>query len=348
MRAWIPILLLLQSCGSAGYLVKQGLGQLKIQWRGEDNGKVIADPTVPEETKFKIRLVEDAKRFFAHHFEMDVGGIYSKTTRLDGEAVSWLVVASRPDRVEAHEFDFPFVGKFPYIGFFEKDDAQSFRERLERDEGLVTWMRPVYAYSTLGYLQDRILSSFFHFKDAELVELTFHELFHVAFFAKDDVELNENLAQWFADALLDDYFKDAGMLAEYRLHQQREKALEQRLVGLAQLLRSEFDKMRPNLTAERASAHTRRFVAEILVPSVRLVCEEYGWTGKDCPDREAKWNQASLAALLTYEEKQDFIRALVAKHGFTPKEFLRHLRQWHAEWEKKGEGDFSAFLQQKT
>jgi predicted aminopeptidase len=341
------LLLTLVGCGTPGYLIEQGMGQLKLQWRGEKNEKLLANPNVAEDVKFKIRLIGDAKQFFAYHFGIKVGGIYSKTTQLDGKAVSWLVIASRPTQVEAHEFQFPFVGGFPYIGFFDKADAEDFRRDMEED-GFVTHLRPVYAYSTLGLLEDRILSSFFHFKDVELVELIFHELFHVAFFAKDDVELNENLAQWFANALLDEYFKDAGMLAAYRRKQALEKELEKKLVALAHLLREEFAKMRPYLTDEAANAHARRFAAEILVPVVQEACRAGGWSGDDCPDRVEKWNQARLAALLTYEEEQDFIAALVQRHGWDTRGFLIALKTYHAEWKKNGKGDFSTFLREKA
>ena len=189
---------------TTGYIMKQGWGQLKLQWKSEKNDKLLTSNDISEETKFKIRLIEDAKKFFEHYFAINVGGIYSKTTMLDNEAVTWLVIASAPDKVEAKEFDFPFVGSFPYIGFFSKDDAEDFRLGLEKD-GQITYMRPVFAYSTLGHLEDRILSSFFHYDEIELVELVFHELFHVAFFAKDEVDLNENLAQWFASALMKEY-----------------------------------------------------------------------------------------------------------------------------------------------
>lgn len=349
LLAPLLILLLLSGCSTTGYIVKQGWGQLKLQWSGVSNEKILADASVSDDIKFKLRLIEDAKRFFEHYFNLKVGGIYSKTSMLDSEAVTWLVIASRPDRVEAHEFEFPFVGSFPYIGFFSKDDAESFRLGLE-EEGKITYMRPVYAYSTLGHLEDRVLSSFFHFNEIELVELVFHELFHVAFFVKDEVELNENLAQWFANALLDEYFKDSTLLEKYRKTQAGEKKLEQKLVQLGQLLREEFAKMQPNLSDEKANAHAARFVTEILVPVIQDACQEAGWNASDCPDDPKKWNQARLAAILTYEEEQSFINAVALRHNFKPRDFLAQLKAWYKEWDKshKDGDEFNLFLKKKT
>lgn len=342
-------LLLIQGCSTPSYLAKQGWGQLKIQWSGIPNEKVLADPKVSDEIKFKIRLVEDAKKFFEHYFTHKGGGIYSKTTFLESRAVTWLVIASRPDRIEAHEHTFPFMGSFPYLGFFAKDDAKDFAEDLE-DDGLVTWTRPVLAYSTLGYLEDRILSSFFEFDEVELVELVFHEMFHTLFFIKDNVDLNENLASYFADAMLEEYYLDNPTLKLYRRNQMGRKVLEKQLVRMALELRSEFEKMRPNLSAERANEHTKRFVREILLPVVRETCVEQGWIDDDCPDKAEKWNQARFAALLTYEEEQDFLTGLANSKGLSLRAFLGQLKAWYADW-KKGDqkDDFTTYLRrQKT
>jgi predicted aminopeptidase len=322
--------------------VKQGWGQFKLQWKAVPNDKVLADPKVDEKIKFKLRLIEDAKKFFEHYFAHKGGGIYTKTTFLDSKAVTWLVVASRPDRIEAHEHSFPFMGSFPYLGFFDKEDAEEFAEEL-KDEGLVTWIRPVFAYSTLGYLEDRVLSSFFEYDEVEIVELVFHEMFHTLFFVKDNVDLNENLANFFADRMLNEYYRDNPTLKLYRKDQESRKVLERKLVAMAMELKSEFAKMRPRLTAEMANAHTERFITEVLVPVVRAACVEQGWLEDDCPDKAHKWNQARLAALLTYEKEQDILTALAGTR--TPREFLAQLQQWLALWKKgKQEEDFTSYL----
>ena len=340
-------LLIMQGCSTAGYLMEQGLGQLKLQWSGVPNEEVLQNPAISEEVKFKIRLVQDAKQFFNHYFSHQSGGIYSKTVFLESRAVSWLVIASKPDEIAAFEHHFPLMGSFPYLGFFSKADAESFAQGLEA-QGLVTWLRPVLAYSTLGYLEDRILSSFFEYDEVELVELVFHEMFHTLFFIKDNVELNENLASFFADRLLDQYFGDRAELKRFRREMRAHKALENQLVRLALELKGEFAKMRPNLSAEKANAHTRRFVEELLLPVVRGACEEQGWQGDDCPDRAERWNQARFAALLTYEQEQDFLQQLFAREATDSRGFLRQLKRWYREW-KKGDRreDFTSFLRSR-
>ena len=120
------------------------------------------------------------------------------------------------------------------------------------------------------------------------------------------------------------------------------------LVRLALELKSEFKKMRPNLPAAKANAHTQRFVEELLVPVVRATCVEQGWVEDDCPDKAHRWNQARFAALLTYEEEQDFLRGLSEREALAPRAFLQKLKQWYREWQKGDrKEDFTSFLRKR-
>lgn len=341
-------LLLLLGCSTPTYLVKQGLGQLKIQWSSTPNERVLSDPKVSDEVKFKIRLIEDAKKFFEAYFAHPAQGIYSQTTFLDEKAVTWLVVASRPDAIEAVEHSFPFLGAFPYLGFYQRSDAESFAEELER-EGLVTFQRPVYAYSTLGYLEDRILSSFFQYEEVELVELVFHEMFHTLFFVKDHVDLNENMASYFSDQLLNEYYKDSPKLAKYRADAARGEAFEAFLVATTRELMAEFEKLRPNLSTETANAVTGRFVREIILPELRKLCAAQERDAEDCPDQEEKWNQARLAALMTYQDEQDILKDIVAARKLGLRELLGQIRAWYKQWEKGDQDEeFAEFLKSRV
>ena len=50
------------------------------------------------------------------------------------------------------------------------------------------------AYSTLGWFNDPLLSTFIHYPDGELARLVFHELAHQVVYAKDDSSFNESFA----------------------------------------------------------------------------------------------------------------------------------------------------------
>jgi predicted aminopeptidase len=323
----------LAGCAKLGYLTEQGIGQVKLQWRGENNDVILNDSKISQESKRKIILIEEYKKFFYYYFEKKASGIYSKTTILDSKAVTYLLIASPHTEMKAHEFEFPIMGSFPYLGFFNLDSAKDYAKDLEQNENLVTWIRPVYAYSTLGYLEDRILSSFFEYDDVELAELVFHELFHTIFFIKDEVELNENLANFYSERMLKEYFQDSPELQKYLNVQQKKNQLDKRVVELIGILQNEFNKLGGFITSKKADDLTKRFVHEVFRPDLKDLCQTLLLESTDCEFKE-DWNQATFAAFLTYEEEQDFIQDLQQAKKLNLKEMLKWLNAEYDSFEK--------------
>ena len=118
----------------------------------------------------------------------------------------WNVFAAPPFSLEARQWCYPFAGCTPYRGYFSRDAALRAAQRFA-DEGLETYVGGVAAYSTLGWFDDPLLSTFIHWPEAELAELLIHETAHRRLWVADDVPLNEAFAsfvgeegarQWFA------------------------------------------------------------------------------------------------------------------------------------------------------
>lgn len=326
------ILFFLTGCAKLSYLTEQSVQQMRLQWKGRPNEEVLKDPKVSEDEKRKIILVGEYKKFFYHYFGKKETKIYTKTSFLDHKAVTYLVIASPHTKIEAHEFEFPFVGSFPYIGFFKKDSAKDFAKDLEKEE-LVTWVRPVYAYSTLGYLEDRILSSFFEYNDVELAELIFHELFHTIFFVDSEVDLNENLASLFARELLFEYYKDRDELKSFLKLEEKKKLVNQRIVELIGILQTEFAKLGGFITKETGDEMTHRFVKEIFMPEIKGLCSKLDIPNDEC-ELKGDWNQAAFAAFLTYEEDQKFLEKLRLELKLNLKDFFSWLKLELKDFEK--------------
>ncbi len=331
-----------------GYISEQGMEQAKLQWSGRDNEEILKDPEISDEMKRKIKLIGEYKSFFYSYFSEKKTSIYSKTTILPHKAVTYLVIASNKTKIEAKEFKFPVLGSFPYIGFFKKNSAEAFARKLESEENLATFIRPVYAYSTLGYFEDRILSSFFEYNDVELAELVFHELFHTIFFIKDEVELNENLATLYGKELLKEYFKDRPELQKHFEIQDKKNLLSQKVVDLIGILQTEFAKLGGFITPEKADDLTQRFVSEVFIPGLKSYCVEIQLEDSEC-EVKPDWNQASFAAFLTYEEEQDFLYQLKSHRSFDLKQYLTWLRMEYVDYEKQSNyGSFTDFLKIKV
>lgn len=293
---------MLMACARIEYLSHITHGQLSLEWKAKNNEEVLSDPNVNKKIKDKIRLVIKAKNYFMHYFKMDDDDIYSQTTFLEDKAVTYLVITSSKEKVQAKTYNFWPVGKFPYLGFFSKEKALE-HVQYEESLGMDTYLRPVYAYSSLDKLpfSDNILSSFFEYDDQHLIKLIFHELYHVLYFMGDDVDLNENLAEFFSQKLYEKYIADHQVrkvskvdMTEFYIHMSElikvyKRSLE--LLGTKDI--SQIELMRQD------------FLNNFFIPSLSSKCKTMGL--KTCPYLDIKWNHASFVAFETYHSMRNDI-----------------------------------------
>lgn len=333
-------------CAKFDYLYEQGVGQIALQSKARDNQEMLKNVRVPKDQKAKIKKIQELKKYFYNYWSKKETPIYSQTTMLKSKAVSYLVIASPFNEIKAEETCFPLMGCFPYLGFFNQAQARDFAKTKE-EEGLVTWVRPVYAYSTLGYFTDTILSSFFHYSDYELAELIFHELFHTIFFVNNQVELNENLANYFAKEMLEEYFIKTNQLEYLRIQQREEiedKKLRKSVVNLAAELQEHYQKLLPKVR-EEADLILNEFLEKRFRPEVLLRCQELNIAPKNCFPLEKQWNNATFAAFLTYEKKSDDLEGLQKKLGLDLRGYYDWITKKHNEFEKAAEvKDFTTYL----
>ena len=280
--------------------------------------------------KIKKLLIQLKKKQKRAKTKKEEEKIYSKTTFLDGDAVTWLVISSPHNEIRPHKECFPFMGCFPYLGFFKLNSAKNYISDME-EEGFSTYMRPVYAYSTLGYFTDNILSSFFVYKEFELAELTFHELFHTIFFAKDEVDFNENLANYFGREMANEYFNMSDdSIKKSQLKREKHAIINQKVSELALQLNKEY-KLHHNLTRKSSREILDKFIINVFYPSVKSKCEEIDLSLQNCLPLKKKWNNASLASYLTYEKNVRQIEFLRNEKKMTLKDYFGYI---YKEYEK--------------
>jgi len=95
--------------------------------------------------------------------------------------------------IDAKQECFPFTGCVSYRGFFSEAEARRHSEKL-RLEGNDVYVGGVPAYSTLGWFDDPLLSTFIRYPDPQLARLLFHELAHQQVYAPGDTTFNESFA----------------------------------------------------------------------------------------------------------------------------------------------------------
>lgn len=345
---YLTLILLLTSCAKMDYLYEQSVGQISLFAKAKDNKEIIKNVRLPVEQRDKVKKIEELKSYFYRYWSKKQTPIYSQTTILKSKAVTYLVIASPYEEIKAVENCFPVMGCFPYLGFFNLESAKSFAKDKE-EEGYVTWVRPVYAYSTLGYFTDTILSSFFHYNDIELTELIFHELFHTIFFVKNEVELNENLANYFSKEMMEEYFKVNNQLENLRIQQEddaKEKELKRTIMTLAHELQDLYKSILPK-NKDEAKAILDEFISKKFKPEITDKCNVLKIEKDQCFPIKRNWNNAAFAAFLTYENHTDDLERLQKKLGLNLKDFYKYIVKKYEEYENldsKEQRGFAQFL----
>ena len=184
------------SCSEFDYLWTVSKGQLELMSRRVPISTALEKYEFTEEEKKKLKLVAELKTFAVEKLKMDIDkGVYSSYIQLDEDYVSYLLRVSLADELKAYNWDFPIVGSFSYKGFFDKKLAKKAAETFSKEKYDV-FIRGVTAYSTLGWFEDAILSSFLSYSESSFVTVIFHELAHTVLFFKDHIDFNERFAEF--------------------------------------------------------------------------------------------------------------------------------------------------------
>jgi predicted aminopeptidase len=178
---------------AVGYVTRAAYEEAKILWRRQPIERMLAEPGLSAAEEHKLRTVLEARTFAEERLGLRVGGSFRTVSRIDSGAVVQLLIAARRDRLEAHTWWFPIVGRVPYKGFFSKQAAAASAAELER-EGYDTYVRPAIAFSTLGWFDDPLPSLLLQRDEVTLAEVIFHELFHNTLFVPGEVTFDESAA----------------------------------------------------------------------------------------------------------------------------------------------------------
>jgi predicted aminopeptidase len=142
-----------------------------------------------------IRLVTEIRAFAMDELGLKESRNYTRFVKLDRDYLAAVVSASAKDSFRRHEWNYPVVGRMPYKGFFNIEDARKERAKLEKKD-LDVWIRGVDAFSTLGWFKDPLYSYMLDYSPARLADLIIHELVHATVFIKGQVKFNEEFAEF--------------------------------------------------------------------------------------------------------------------------------------------------------
>lgn len=192
-RIALAFIFLTSACSPA-YVMRAGWEESQILFGREPIEDLLDSDETPPEQKRKFQLVLDA-RSYAKQLGLKPGGSFTKYSDVEREVLLWVLSGSSPVEFNAVTWWFPIVGRIPYKGFFDKEDALEAAKELEED-GFDFFLRPSPAFSTLGWFDDPLLSTVLVFNDVALVNTVIHEILHNTIWIKGSAPFNETLANF--------------------------------------------------------------------------------------------------------------------------------------------------------
>jgi predicted aminopeptidase len=219
--------LLLAGCESVAFYAQAIGGQLSVMRSARPLESWLADPQTTPQLRAQLEAARRIREFASRELALPDNGSYASYADLRRPYVVWNVFAAPRFSVDPRRECFPFTGCVSYRGFFSEGLARRHAERLRRD-GYDVHVAGVPAYSTLGWFDDPLLSTFILYPDVQLARLLFHELAHQVAYARDDTTFNESFAVVVEEEGVRRWLRAEGRtgeLAAFRAAQSRKREL---------------------------------------------------------------------------------------------------------------------------
>lgn len=201
----LVLVALLTACAEVQFYQQSIAGHLAVIHRAQPIDDLLQDQKADIQTREKLRLVQNVRRFAAQELALKFNESYTHYVDLERNHVVTNLVAAPEFSTQLHGWCYLVIGCASYRGYFDQHQLAAEVERLE-EGGMDVYSYPVLAYSTLGWFSDPVLSSFLALAEPQLARLILHELAHQHLYVKGDTDFNESFATAIATAGLQRFY----------------------------------------------------------------------------------------------------------------------------------------------
>jgi len=302
-------LVALTGCESIRYYNHLISGQINIINKNKPIHQLLDEPHVSEKLKTQLELVLDIREFAKNELYLPVKNQYLSFTDLERPFAVWNVYATPEFSFAPKTWCYPVVGCTAYRGYFSKEDARDYSDKLKR-QGYDVFMGGVAAYSTLGWFDDPVLSTFVYRSNVSLAALIFHELAHELLYVKDDTTFNESFATAVEQEGLRRWLEtknDLEAFADYKIDYQRRRQFVQLVMKYRKQLESLYAKDMSTPMKRDAKA----LIFDALRDEYRLLKQKWeGYSGYDLWFSRTLNNAQMISVSTYYDLVPEFLRLL--------------------------------------
>jgi len=286
-------------------------GHLEVMRLAAPIEERLREPSTPEPLRAKLARALAIREFASRDLALPDNGSYRRYADLGRPFVVWNVVAAPEFSVEPLESCFPFAGCVSYRGYYSEEAARQYAASLA-EKGYDAHIGGAPAYSTLGWFDDPVLSTFIHYPEAELARVVFHELAHQTVYRKGDTMFNESFASTVEEEGVRRWLEREGAPAQRQAYAESRRRRSE-FVALVIKYRAELAAFydRPGQLEEKRTGK-RRLFSEMEDEYLALKISWGGFAGYDRLFARGA-NNALLASVASYAELVPAFRALLAK-----------------------------------
>ena len=181
------------SSGLARYLLPQAAYQAQYLWGRVPLGAVANDPRWTDSQKRHLAWIPEIQAYGARV------GLASDANYTvinpDWTRTIWNVSACDRASFTPVAWWFPVVGTLPYLGFFDRGDAELWAGAL-RGEDHDVYVRTAGAFSSLGWYNMPVVPEMLSWSEQRLSDTLLHETAHATLWIPGSVEFNESFASF--------------------------------------------------------------------------------------------------------------------------------------------------------
>jgi predicted aminopeptidase len=299
---------------TACYLSRGAWEEGKILARRQPIAALVKNPGVDPVVRRKLELVLAARQYAKDSIGLKTEESFTTYSKLDRDTLVLVLSAAYRDKLVPYTWWFPIVGRVPYKGFFDFDDAKAAAKKLY-DDGFDVALRPSSAFSTLGWFNDPLTSTTLSRDSLDLVNTVIHEVTHNTFYAPGKAVFNESFASFVGARGAAAFFRSRGLpeaAARVDAEWEDDKVLGDFWTQLSRSLDSAYAEHPASKAARIAARDTiyiraRQSLVSSIGPQLRTVSPFYV--------QRVPLDNASLLARRVYAQDLDLFDQIYIEEG---------------------------------
>jgi len=306
-------------------------GEIHIVLNSRPINKYLSDPDFPDSLKKRLNLIKEVRKYAMDSLGLSGSRNYTEYYDQHNKPAIWVLTACDPFSLKIKVWKFPFLGSVPYKGFFHKEEALYDQQQL-MISGYDTKLGTTSGWSTLGWFQDPILSNMIMQSEGSIAELIIHELTHSTIFIKDNVQFNENIANFIGEEgakkfLIFRFGSESYEFINYLNFQKDEIIYSNYVLHCIQKLDSLYKTFTEGMLYKEKKEKKESMIEEIVVGVSHLPLKnKYRYIRLS--KKAIICKNAFFMEFVRYDaEHEDFDKKLKEKYSDNLRDFIQHLKE---------------------